>query len=132
MPLLTYIATPSWLMSIRRRLLALIPVRFLRHVLYLLMIRKPGNFREPATFNEKVNWRILHDRRRTIADACDKLRMKETARRLVPDEGRLRIPRTIWAGTDPDRAPVDAGEPWIMKPNHSSGEVLQYTYAPGA
>lgn len=103
---------------------SVLPGALQRHYLHWVGTGRWGDFSSPRTFNEKINWRILHDRRRTIADACDKLRMKETARRLVPDEGRLRIPRTIWAGTDPDRAPVDAGEPWIMKPNHSSGEVL--------
>jgi len=92
-PLLTYIATPSWLMSIRRRMLALIPVRFLRHVLYLLMIRKRGNFDEPQTFNEKVNWRIFNDRRERIVKACDKMWMKEMARAAYPGVD-LRIPAT--------------------------------------
>ena len=124
MPLLTYIATPSWLMSIRRRLLALIPVRFLRHVLYLLMIRKPGNFREPATFNEKVNWRIFHDRRDRIVRACDKMWMKEMARAAYPGAD-LRIPATYWCGTDLRDAPdLAALPPWVLKPNASSGQAL--------
>ena len=83
-----------------------------------------GDFTNPKTFNEKVNWRILHDRRPQIAEACDKASMKERARRAVPDESVLRIPETIWMGTNPDEAPVRTSRPWILKPNHSSGEVL--------
>lgn len=102
----------------------LIPMRLMRHVLYLGMIRKPGNFRRPRTFNEKANWRILHDRRDRIAAACDKMRMKEMARAAYPG-AQMRIPETYWFGTDLRAAPDLAGlPPWVLKPNHSSGHVL--------
>jgi hypothetical protein len=55
--------------------LRVLPVPVVRHLLYLAWIRKPGNFRRPRTFNEKVNWRILNDRRDRIVAACDKMRM---------------------------------------------------------
>jgi len=103
---------------------ALIPLRFLRHVLYLGMIRKPGNFRHPQTFNEKVNWRIMHDRRDRIAAACDKAAMKEMARAAYPGAD-LRIPETLWFGTDLNTAPDLGTLPqWVLKPNNSSGHVM--------
>jgi hypothetical protein len=102
----------------------LVPTRLLRHVLYLGMIRKPGNFRRPRTFNEKANWRIFNDRRDRIVAACDKMRMKEMARAAYPGP-KLRIPETYWFGTDLRSAPdVFALPPWVLKPNHSSGQVL--------
>src|SRR4051812_1976005 len=54
--------------------------------------------RGPRTFNEKVNWRIVHDRRPILAWTCDKLAMKEHARRIAP--GLVCIPETLWFGSD--------------------------------
>jgi hypothetical protein len=88
------------------------------------MIRRPGNFRRPRTFNEKVNWRILNDRRDRIVAACDKMRMKELARAAFPGP-ELRIPETYWYGSDLREAPDLASlPPWVLKPNHSSGHVV--------
>lgn len=102
----------------------LLPTRVLRHWMYLVMIRKPGNFRRPRTFNEKVNWRILHDRRDRIAAACDKSAMKEMARAAYAGAD-LKIPRTLWFGTDLTDAPdLSAAPPWVLKPNNSSGHVM--------
>lgn len=101
-----------------------LPVPLLRHGLHLRMIGTPGRFREPRTFNEKVNWRVLYDRRDRIGAVCDKLRMKEMARAAYPGADLL-IPKTLWAGTDLREAPdLTALPPWVLKPNHSSGHVL--------
>lgn len=109
-------------------LLGAVPVLLLRHWLHLVMIRTPGRFNRPRTFNEKVNWRILYDRRDRIVAACDKLRMKELARAAYPGPD-LRIPETYWFGTDLRTAPDLAGlPPWVLKPNHSSGQVV---FGPG-
>jgi hypothetical protein len=78
------------------------------------------NLRNPATFNDKVNWRILNDRRPLLEWTCDKLAMKEHARGIPG----LHVPRTFWAGTDfQELASTALPEHWILKPNHRSGEV---------
>lgn len=114
----------TWSPAVRRRLVALIPLVVMRKVLYLFMIRRWGNFTEPATFNEKVNWRIFNDRRDRIVKACDKMWMKEMARAAYPS-ANLRIPATYWSGTDLREAPdLTTLPPWVLKPNHSSGHAL--------
>ena len=76
----------------------------------------------PSTFNEKVNWRIINDRRPLLEGTCDKLVMKERALSSVP--GRVRVARTLWAGTDvSELAGVDLPERWVLKPNHRTGLV---------
>jgi hypothetical protein len=78
---------------------------------------------QPRTFNEKVHWRLRHDRRPLLAATCDKLAMKEHARRLPP--GLVRIPETLWYGTDlAELAEVDLPPHWVLKPNDASGLVL--------
>lgn len=124
MPLLEYKTTPQWLQSPRRKVVEKIPVAVMRQALYLAMIRKRGNFKDPTTFNEKVNWRIFNDRRDRIVKACDKMWMKEMAREAHPG-AELRIPATYWSGTDLREAPdLSALPPWVLKPNHSSGHAL--------
>jgi hypothetical protein len=124
MPALKYRATPPWLLTPRRWLIGMIPVSTKRQALYLTTIGKRGDFVEPKTFNEKVNWRILNDRRDRIVKACDKMWMKEMARAAYPGLD-LRIPATFWSGTDVGAAPdlMDL-PPWVLKPNNSSGHAI--------
>lgn len=77
----------------------------------------------PSTFTDKVNWRILRDRRPLLEGTCDKLWMKEHAARRAP--GLVRVPQTYWAGTDlAELARVDLPQRWVLKPNHSTGKVV--------
>jgi hypothetical protein len=124
MPLLKNRTPSPKIVAAHRRVIASIPVPVLRQIYHVVMIHRLGDFRAPRTFNEKVNWRIINDRRDRIVAACDKLRMKEMARAAYPGAD-LRIPATYWAGTDLRDAP-DLNElpPWVLKPNHSSGHVL--------
>lgn len=124
MPLLMNKTPPRMLLAAHRRLIGLLPIPLLRHAFHLTMLHRPGNFRRPRSFNEKVNWRILYDRRDRIVAACDKMRMKEMARAAYPGT-QLRIPQTYWFGTDLRDAPDLADlPPWVLKPNHSSGHAL--------
>lgn len=124
MPLLMNRTPPAAFLAAHRRMISKLPLPLLRQAFHLTMIHRPGNFRQPSTFNEKVNWRILFDRRERIIAACDKLRMKEMARAAYPGD-LMRIPQTYWSGTDLRDAPdLAALPPWVLKPNHSSGHAL--------
>ncbi len=121
---LKYRKTPVWLVPARRWMIDMIPKRLMRRVLYRTVMGATGNFSDPQTFNEKVNWRILHDRRDRIVKACDKVWMKEMAREAYPGAD-LRIARTLWSGTELRDAPDLATlPPWVLKPNHSSGHAI--------
>lgn len=79
--------------------------------------------RRPSTFNEKIHWRLRYDRRPLLATTCDKLAMKEHARRIAP--GLVRIPETLWSGSDvAGLAHVELPAHWVLKPNDASGLVL--------
>jgi hypothetical protein len=97
-----------------------LPDSVCRRVLYRRLVGAWPNQREPRTFNEKVNWRVLNDRREDLVWTCDKLLMKEHARRV---EG-LRVPDTLWSGTDlRELAELDLPDRWVLKPNNGSGKV---------
>ncbi|MCV2490719.1 hypothetical protein OF117_15270 [Geodermatophilus sp. YIM 151500] len=77
----------------------------------------------PRTFNEKINWRIVFDRRELLVPVCDKLAQKEHALRVA--SGLVQVPRTCWSGTDlTELAAVPLPEHWVLKPNHASGLVV--------
>jgi hypothetical protein len=81
--------------------------------------------KNPVTFNEKVNWRILKDRREILAWTCDKLAMKEYVTGLQRAHLPIQVPRTLWSGTDVrELENIELPEHWVLKPNHQSGVVF--------
>ncbi len=81
--------------------------------------RWPG--RPPRTFTDKVNWRVVHDRRPLIGQLGDKLAMKAYAAARCPE---LRVPAVLWSGTDVAAfAAADLPEKWVLKPNHGTMRV---------
>lgn len=109
--------------SVLRAASVRLPLRLRRHLLYLRAQHRLGRLRHPVLLTEKVNWRILVDRREVLSWTCDKLRMKDYARRTAGD--LVRVPRTLWAGRDvAELAALAPAGPWVLKPNHLSGPVL--------
>ena len=107
--------------SIAVPLMFRLPRRTSRWALYLYHNHRVPHFRNPVTFNEKINWRILNDRRPILEWTCDKLAMKEHAVKV----SGLQVPRTLWVGTDlRELANAELPEHWVLKPNHRSGEVF--------
>lgn len=103
-------------------LFARVPIKVRRRLLFARHHRKWLHLRHPTTFNEKVNWRIIFDRRDEIAWTCDKLQMKEHAALRCPS---ILIPKTLWSGVDLEelrglRFPAR----WVLKPNHGSQNVF--------
>ncbi len=99
-------------------LLGVLPSPVRRTLLYQQATGHLPPLLRPRTFTEKLNWRITLDRRDLLAPTCDKLAMKEHARRLAP--GLVRVPETLWSGTDvAGLADVDLPAHWVLKPNHS-------------
>lgn len=105
-------------LALRSRL----PVPARRRVMYFKVHRRLLRLHRPVTFSEKVNWRIVRDRRDLIAGTCDKLWMKDYATEVAGE--LVRVPRTYWAGTDlRELAELDLPQRWVLKPNHRSGHV---------
>ena len=97
-----------------------LPPAVRRQALFALYNHRLPRLRRPITFNEKVNWRIVNDRRELLRLTCDKLAMKEFAQKFP---GVL-VPRTLWFGTDIrelESAPLP--DRWVLKPNHRSGLI---------
>jgi hypothetical protein len=104
-----------------------LPLRVKRAVLFR---RAHGRWpaRRPRTFTEKVNWRVVNDRRPLIGQLGDKLAMKAYAAEAFP---AVQVPRVLWTGTDVAELP-GAGLPerWVLKSNHGTMRVHIGTGAP--
>lgn len=106
------------------RLASGLPVPLRRRVLFLARHGRWPNLRAPRTFSEKVNWRILNDRRPMLVEYSDKIEMRRLARERVPDESEMRLPELLWSGSDLDELPdLDSVGPWVLKPNNGTATV---------
>lgn len=103
-----------------------LPGSLSRRMIFLLVYHRLPRVRNPITFHEKINWRILKDRREILAWTCDKLAMKDYVSEAQGAKARgVRIPRTLWVGTDVrELANVKLPERWVLKPNHRSGAQI--------
>ena len=91
-----------------------VPRAVKRRLLYALERGRLPRLHNPRTFTDKVNWRILNDRRSILAFTCDKLRVKEEGAQLG-----IEVPGTLWSGTDVREAVgVQLPDNWVLKPNH--------------
>lgn len=92
-----------------------------RRALFIYHHRQLPHLWSPSTFNEKMNWRILYDRRPILEWTCDKLTMKEYAAKT----SGVRVPQTYWNGSDlRNLSDAELPEHWVLKPNHRSGKVF--------
>ncbi len=103
-----------------------LPSNLSRRAKFFSSHRRFPRVSNPVTFNEKVNWRILKDRREILTWTCDKLAMKDYASNVQGATAYgLRIPRTFWSGTNiRELEGVELPEHWVLKPNHRSGCVF--------
>lgn len=102
--------------------LRLLPIPLRRKVIYFRAYGRLPDFTNPKLFSEKINWRIAYDRRDSISFTCDKVKMKEYAMSVGT---AARVPKTIWHGRNLDELrDLEVTVPWVLKPNHSSGQVI--------
>ena len=103
-----------------------LPSNLSRRAVFFYHHRRFPRVKTPVTFTEKVNWRILKDRREILAWTCDKLAMKDYVGNIQGAATHdVRIPRTLWSGTDvTELENINLPEHWVLKPNHRSGLVF--------
>jgi hypothetical protein len=96
------------------------PLPLQRQLLFALAQHRLGNFRHPVTLTEKINWRIIHDRREILRLTCDKLHTKRMAETLG-----IKVARVLWSGENlEDLAGVELSGNWVLKPNDGSRSVV--------
>ena len=80
------------------------------------------NLRQPSTFNEKIHWKKLNDRREVVARTSDKFAVRQYVRAKGLED--ILIP-LLWQGIDPGAIPFEQLPPsFVVKPAHLSGAVV--------
>lgn len=116
------------LRSAAKSLVFLLPLRWSRAIRFRVHASHWPSLRDPRGVNEKINWRILNDRRDIWDWTCDKLEAKLHAERLSPG---ILIPEVLWFGDDvTELDSLDIDGRWILKPNGSSQSLLVGEGAP--
>ena len=99
-----------------------IPDRLYLKCMYMEMMGKKPDLKDPVTFNEKLQWLKLHDRKQIYIKMVDKIEAKRFAADIIGEEyiiptmGVWERPEEIDFEALPDR--------FVMKCSHDSGGVL--------
>ena len=73
----------------------------------------------PSGFNEKILFKMLHDRRPMLTLFSDKLRVRDYVRKAAP---ALALPTLYWWSPRADNLPFDElPDEFVLKANHGSG-----------
>jgi len=121
---------PRALVHPRGPIFRLLPLNLRRHLLFFIGHRTWGNFSRPRSWSEKLQWRVLNDRRSILRVGADKLASKEYVRTVINRHGlaeRVKVPETYWAGTRLEDLRLRAHQlpaRWVLKPNHTSGRFM--------
>ncbi len=106
----------------RRHLLDWIPDRLFIPMEYKAMMGKKLNLRNPQTFNEKIQWLKLHDRKPIYTTMVDKYAAKEYVANII---GEQYIIPTLGVWDNPDDIDFNAlPDQFVLKVTHDSGGLV--------
>lgn len=76
------------------------------------------NLRRPRTFNEKIQYRKLHERDQRFVPLIDKIAVKDIVANILGEEWLI---PTLWSGRDANMIPFDRlTPPYVVKASHAS------------
>jgi|SRR5699024_8225510 len=121
-------AAQSGISRLARATISAMPQRLARDLLFRHRFGYFPDLTNPQTFQEKLNYRIIFDRRDLLITASSKVNSKRYVEKLrIPS---LHFPKTIWHGSDLEElAEVYSAYDWVLKPSHRSGAA--YFGGPG-
>ncbi len=119
---INYIKHPSrFLYALLKKLNFLFSDKVYLQLAFLLQMDKPLNLKNPMTFNEKLQWLKLYNRRPEYPQMVDKLEAKRYVARLIGEE--YIVPTLgVWdssADIDFDALP----DKFVLKTTHSGGST---------
>lgn len=105
------------------KLAAVIPDPLYLKMDYRLMMGESLNLREPKTFNEKIQWLKLHNRRPEFVSMVDKCEAKKVVRQILGDDIHFARTLGVWdrfQDIDFSSLPKE----FVLKGTHDSGSVV--------
>ena len=105
-----------------KRITKIIPDKPYIMMVYYHHFKKFPNLRHPKTFNEKLQWLKLNDRRAEYTNLVDKYRVKEYVASMIGEE--YIIPTLAVWSTPYEIEFSKLPEKYVLKWNHDSGSVV--------
>ncbi len=104
--------------------ISLIPLKLRMQILFFRRFGKFCDFSNPLSFNEKIQFKKLHNREAILSVVADKIKSKQFVKGIVSD---LYIPETIWQAESPDDIDhlnfEDLPSNYVFKANHTSQTI---------
>lgn len=108
----------SWQYKFFSKWFSKLPIKLKLKILFFRRFRCLPNLKAPTTFNEKLNWRKLHDHDPLLTVAADKIASKSFVSNICPE---IEVPQTLWEGDSFDDFPLGKlPEKYVVKANHGS------------
>ena len=108
--------------NIPRLILRVLPDKVYLQLQYYYTLKKFINFKNPKTFNEKLQWLKINDRKPEYTKLVDKLAVKEF---ITDTIGKEYIIPTLGVWTDVKDIDFDnLPDQFVLKANHDSGSVV--------
>lgn len=107
-----------------RYLLKVIPDKPYLKLLYRRMTHRKLNLKNPLTFNEKLQWLKLYNRKPEYTMMVDKYRVREYIKEKIGEEYLIPL---VWEGVWEDADDIDFDalpEQFVLKCNHDSGSAV--------
>lgn len=104
-----------------RRFLKFLPDEPYLKMMFYVRMDKKLDLKSPKTFNEKLNWLKLHDRKKVYTVMADKLRAKEFVSNMIGEEYIVPV-YAAWDSVN-DINYDELPNKFVLKTNHDSGSV---------
>ena len=109
-------------MSVKRELLKLLPDKIYLQLQYYKYFKKFINFKHPKTFNEKLQWLKLNDKKKQYTELVDKYQFKKVISQKLGEEYVVPLINVYDQADeiDFDQLPNQ----FVLKATHDSGSVF--------
>ena len=106
----------------RKGILKFLPDKAHIRLMYRAHMGKKLDLRDPETYNEKLQWLKLYDRRREYTQMVDKYGVREYVSKMIGEEYLIPL---LGKWDDPEDIDFHAlPEQFVLKCNHDSGSVI--------
>lgn len=106
-------------MNLSRKISRLIPDFLFIRLQYYKNFKRFPNLKNPKTFNEKIQWKKLYDRKAFYTKLADKLEAREYVKQKIGEEHLIPLYDVI--RTPEDFNPEKYPNSFVAKANHASG-----------
>jgi hypothetical protein len=107
------------LKDLKKLIFASMPIETSLKLQNIMRMGRPIDLKNPKSFNDKIQYRKLHDTNPLLALCSDKVLAKDYVAERIGSE---HVIPTLWHGkTLPPRSERDWARPYVLKANHMSG-----------